>query len=462
MKYIVFTFDGYGLPIAWQLQQEGREVLVAQVHDQSDCLSELEKNIPAEHKTGKARRLSLYDGLLEKSPAGEVMQRIRKINDPENYFVFFDLNHLCRYAEQVAELGFHGNFPTTRDYVYEIDRNLAKEFVEKEYPGVVVGSKKRFNKVSAAKSFLEKSDELWVLKGLEEDARTVVPDVEDTDLARGQIIEALTNSADEYESAGFILELRIPSAIELTPQKLYYNGEPVTTLMCIENKPFGAGNIGPMTDCAQDLVFATDQDEKINIIAFPPAVDEMAKQRKGLFVWDASLLIDSRSGKMYFGEFCGNRHGYNTLYSEIALAGSPSKYFESLVAGKTPYADNAVATSVRLTNLHTDADGRPLAEARIEYKPNIEKNLWLRDAKGIRKNFVSAGYKADLAVITGAGRSTAEAATKMYRNVDGFSFEGAYYRPMFDFCSREYKTSIVNRLEYGLQKGLFKIGFGLG
>lgn len=462
LKYIAFTFDGYGLPIAWQLQQEGQEVLVAQVPDQRDTLSELEKNLGDEEEAAKLRRLSLYDGLLNKSPADQILEQMKKIKDPSEWFVFFDLNHLFKFSEQVQQMGFKGNFPTAADYCYEIDRDLAKDFVDQNYPMMKVAQKQKFKRASEAKAFLQQSEELWVLKGLEEDARTVVPDVEDLELARGQIVDALTQHPDEYESAGFILELLIPGAMELTPGKIYYDGEPVYTLMCIENKQLGAGNVGPMTDCAQDLVFGTDMADKINQIAFPPIVDKMAKQHPGMFFWDASIYADPRTGKLYFGEFCANRPGYNCLYTELTLAGSASKYFESVVQGKNPHPSNAAAASVRLFNFHDGDGGLPMSGATVAYKPRAEKELWLSDLRQQRKRKVNAGYKPDLGVITGAGHSVAEAAKRAYRNVDEFSFEGAYYRPQFDFVSREYKTSILNRLDYGLQKGLYKIGFGVG
>jgi hypothetical protein len=462
MRFVVFSFDGYGLPIAYQLQQEGQEVLVAMVEDQEDVLSELEKDLPPEVDCVKERRLALYDGLLEKKPARKVIERMEREKNPADTFAFFDLNHLYRFAERARDAGFRGNFPAASDYRYEIDRELAKGFVDENYPRVQAGQNARFEKASEAKEFLESSEELWVLKGLQEDARTVVPDVDDVHLAREQILDALATHRAEYEGAGFILELRIPNVLELTPEKVYYDGRPVATTMCIENKPIGSGNVGPMTDCAQDLVFETELDERINKLAFPPVVDEMARQHRGLFVWDASLLIDSRSGRVYFGEYCANRPGYNCLYTQLCLAGSATRYFECMVRGRSPYGEHAVAASVRLFNFHEDDAGHPLAGAKIGHLPRVSNELWLLDVRQHRGNLVSAGYKDTVGVMTGGGRSVAEAARRAYRNVDGFSFEGAYYRPEFDFVTKEYKTSLLNRLDYGLQRGFYRASFGMG
>ena len=461
MRYIVFTFDGYGLPIAWRLKHEGAEVLVAQVENQSDVLSELERNLSEEEKEEKRRRLSLYDGLLDKAPANKVIRDLCKQKDRSDTFLFFDLNHLFKFAEEVSGLGYPGNYPTSLDYMYEIDRELAKKTVRENYPSVRVGDNYRFDKVDDALTFLESTDEVWVLKGLEEDARTVVPDVDDCDLAKGQIAAALTSDRSEYESAGFLLERFIPSSLEFTPQKIYWNGEPVCTLMVLENKSLGAGNVGPLTDCAQDLTFLTEMDDKINQIAFPPFVDELAKSHRGLFYWDASLLIDGRSGKIYFGEFCANRPGYNALYNQIGLTGSATKYFESLAEGKCPFKDNEVGVAVRLFNLHEDDEGRPRSGASIEFKPRAEKDLWLTDLTSRRGRYVNSGAKPTIGVVTGSGHSIRDASRRCHRSIDDFSFEGVFYRPQFDLVSRKYRTSIVNRIEYGLQRGFYKIGFGV-
>lgn len=455
---MVFTFDGYGLPVARQLLREGNEVVVAQVEDQADVLSDLEANVGAEEPAEQKRRMSLYDGMLEKRPARQVLKELKKDSDT---FLFFDLNHLFRFAEEARALGLPGNYPTADDYRLEIDREGAKRFVADNYPQVRVGENRRFAKVREAEAFLRDSDDLWVLKGLEEDARTVVPEIDDTDLAHGQILDALRNDPDMYESAGFILERYIPSNLEFTPQRVYVDGRLVATLMVIENKALGCGNVGPQTDCAQDLTFLIENDDRIAGIAFPPKVDEMAAAHPGVFYWDASLLIDGRNGRTYFGEFCANRPGYNALYNQISLAGSASKYFESLANGRNPFPANSVGTAVRVFNLHTD-DGGPRAGAAVDFKERSADDLWLVDVRHHRGRCVTAGYKDTLCVATGAGRSVTEAARRTQRALDELSFEGAYYRPFFDLVSRDYKTSLVNRIEYGLTRGFYKVGFGVG
>ncbi|PYL10892.1 MAG: hypothetical protein DMF48_09740 [Verrucomicrobia bacterium] len=149
-----------------------------------------------------------------------------------------------------------------------------------------------------------------------------------------------------------------------------------------ENKPFGSGNISIQTGCSQNLLFPIGMSDKINAIAFPPVVDTMAKQHKGLFYWDASLLIDKRTGKIYFGEFCSNRPGYNSLLTELAQCSSVHHYFSSVVRKQNPFKVGTVATSVLLLNPATDEEtGRTPEGTRIDYKPDIEKNLWIQSMR---------------------------------------------------------------------------------
>jgi hypothetical protein len=303
---------------------------------------------------------------------------------------------------------------------------------------------------------------VWVLKSNMDDASAFVPNVDDPVLAAKQVIEVMDKDAGSYGSEGFILEVLIPSVIELTPERLYYNGVPLGTSLMIENKPLGSGNISIQTGCAADLVFPIADADRINQIAFPPIVDELAKQHKGLFYWDASILINKRDGKMYFGEFCPNRPGYNSSFTEFAQCGSVHEFFENVSQSKNPFTLGTVATSVRIFNLHRDNETQQiLGGLTVDFAPEVEKDVWLWDVKKKGKKLINIGYGDCIAVITGYGKSVEEAVNKMYRNLDKFSFMGAYYRPKADYLSLGYPTSIVNRLNYGMDRGLYQMPFNV-
>ncbi len=461
MKYIFITFTGLAFPIAYKLHQEGNEVIVGQIQDIKEYVPENEITKAHENKTIRERRLLLYQGILDIQPAGKVIDMMRKIKNPYDYFVFFEENNLYRWADKIRTLGFEGNFPTRQDFEFEIDRDAAKEFVKKNYPKLHVPNVHEFTSVKEAIKFLRKSNDIWVLKAKGTGIKTYVPDIDDSKLANFQIIEMLKTFRTKYEKVGFILEQYIPSIIELTPEKMYYDGVPLATTIDIENKSFGSGNISVQTGCAEDLVFPTDKEDKINKIAFPPIVDEMARKHKGLFIWDASLLINKKDGKMYFGEFCSNRPGYNAFFTELAQCPSVNDFFERVVHKNSPFTLGTVGTSVRIFNLNRDENEQYAPDMRIDFKPETEKDLWLWDVKkNSRGKLVSVGSDWNLAVMTGAGKTIDDAVMKTYRNIeDGFSFVGAYYRSLDDYLSLDYPTSILNRLNYGLDKELYKLPF---
>ncbi len=461
MKYFIFSFLGDGFPIAYKLQQEGHDVIVGQVDDVKDIHSKIEGRIEPEDAYGKEGRLSLYNNMLKKMPAWELVEYIKKMRNHSNSFVFFDRNNLFKFASQLMHLDIKGNFPTEEDYLFEHDRDEAKQFVKKHYPKLHVADVREFAKISEAKKFLKDREDIWVLKGKSEKARTFIPDNIDPRLATGQIIQTMEAGKADYEAAGFILEKYIESMIELTPEKIYYDGKPIAITVEIENKPFGSGNTSVQTGCAQDLVFPVTFKDRIHDIAFPSIVDKLAKKHKGLFYWDASLLIDMNTDKIYFGEFCSNRAGYNTVFTEMAQCESISYYFERISQKKSPFALGTVASSVTLFNPDQDENhnGHPPRNAPIDYKKSIEKDLWLWDVYKKGRRLVTVGDTWELAVITGSGKSINDAVSKMYKNVDDFSFVGSYNRPKFDYVSLDYPTSIPNRLNYGLEMGLYRLPF---
>lgn len=461
MKYIVFTFDGSGIPVAQHLQMEGQDVVLAMVEHMKSLAMPGDSEYE-ESKHDKEIRLSGADGMIKKKQAEQLLKEMKTYKNPQDYFVYFDTNGLYALSEQIKDLGFHGNFPTREDYLFESDRDKAKEFVKKHYGKLNIARKKEFTNITDAKKFLANTDEVWVLKGNSDSVNAFVPDVDDPILASHQIIEVLDKDADSYVAEGFILELLIPSVMEITPEKIYYDGVPLAVSVDIENKPIGSSNISIQTGCAADLVFPITEKDRICQIAFPPIVDEMAKQHKGLFYWDASILINKRDGKMYFGEFCPNRPGYNASFTEFAQCGSVHEFFEKVVQKKNPFTLGTVASSVRIFNFHRDSETQQiLGGLTIDYAPEIEKDLWLWDAKRKGKKLVNVGDSDIIAVITGSGNSVEEAVNRMYRNVERFSFLGAYYRPKADYLSLGYPTSILNRLNYGMERGLYQIPFNV-
>ena len=253
----------------------------------------------------------------------------------------------------------------------------------------------------------------------------------------------LEKNPKEYESQGFILEKKIKDPVEMTPEAQFYNGKLIFMTVDIESKPKNAGDEGEQTGCAQNLVIKIDESSPLAKLAFPPIVYKMAKKHTGLFVWDASILFKD---KPYFGEFCANRWGYDSIFTEIAMCESVTSYFEGLVSGKNPLKYK-YGVAVRGFNDDTK-DGHYLEEEVMEWMEETDKDTWVFDLKQKEKEIINTGYwEIDLVVFTGAGNTMEEALNKTHKTKDNFSFPNITGRPKNDFTA-DYPTSIGNRFNY--------------
>ena len=454
MKFVIFTFSGEGLGLAEQLQSEGQIVTVAQIQDLEDILLPEEKEgVKPEDPEKKKARLSMYDGCVKKYDADKVVAMLLKVKDPKEYFLMFDFNQNFKYAEQLRGKGFNGNFPTAEDRKFEVDRDFAKDFVKKNYPDVKVGEKHEFKTIEEGKEFLAETDEIWVLKPYDDntDAKTKVPDSKDPEQAKQELITALDTHKQGFESSGYCMELLIPDAIEITPERVYYNGKLLYTACDIELKRLGSES-GPMTGCSADLVLPVDNSAKICKIAFPEVVDKMAREHEGWFFWDISLLINPKTHKIYMGEFCPNRPGYNSFYNELRLGGGAAEYFENMVAGKDPLKGSPkYGASVRMFSI---CEHGVKSDVGIVIDESKMDDIWLIDAKKEKDKLVTAGYIWDVAIATGQGDTIEEAAENAYDNADGVQFDNKYQRQPFDYLSDE-PDSLKRRYNYGKEQGLY-------
>ena len=442
LKFLWFTFDHVCTSVAIKLIEEGNTLILAEIQDASEL--QTGKKEDAEQKKG---RLSLFNGLIQKHDAKSVLKKMAKMKNKDEWIVIFDFNTLWRYSELVLKMGFtKGFFPLKKDYEFEEDRDAGKKFVKKHYPTLKVAEVHEFKKIDEGIKFLESdtSGNIYVLKSFDEGGSTVLPMSEDPELAKEEIKGALELEQKDYEKKGYLLEQKIINPIEITPEAIFYDGKLVCTNIDIENKPIGSGSVGPMTGCAGNLIVRTDPKEKINKIAFPPIVEKMASLHKGMFVWDASILIDPRTGQTYFGEFCSNRWGYDALFAELSLCDDVTSYFDGIINGKCPYV-RTFAVGVRMFNLKKHKD------VPVIFKGD-DKNVFMYDALLKDDKIVSTGCEWDLLSANGSDDNPDKAVENCYKVLHDVNFTNGYYRPKFDFLSTEYQNSIVNRYAYANHK----------
>src|SRR5258706_1365805 len=121
MKYIIFTFEGTGFPLAYRLLREGHEVEIGKVMEMETILTTKEKLAGCkEDKADRVFRMKVYNNIVPSIPAEELIEKIINVKDPHDYFIFFDSNSLFAYAEKLRGRGFHGYFPTQEDRLFEI------------------------------------------------------------------------------------------------------------------------------------------------------------------------------------------------------------------------------------------------------------------------------------------------------------------------------------------------------
>lgn len=457
-NYIFITRDGAPLSIADRLKDEGKNVYIGMTEDDTDAKAPKEKN---------AARLSLYDGILEKTDAENLLDWMEGLPNKDEFFVMFDYGDLWPYSERVLDMGFSkGVFPTEDGYDLERDRTAGKKFAEEHYPSLKVAPVHEFKKVQDAIKLLnETKDKIFVLKSEGSNAETVVPTTMDFDLGRRQIIGALQTETKGYEKEGFTLEEKIVNPIELSPVMVFWEGKPLFSLIELENKPIGSGNIGRLSGGCQNLSIQTPLNCALNKIAFPPVIFEMAKKQPGVGIYDAGLLFDGK--EFYFTEFCSQRWGWDGIFSEIAMSAdrahknAASRHFDGLADGKNPLTWKFGA-AVRLFQTEPNEKHPDMYQDgyAIDWLDEQSDNLFFYALKkaakegGDEKQFVSVGVEKDLGVAIGAGDFTRDAINGAYAAAEGVAMTGLYYRPKFDFNSKDYFASISNRLDFLHNSGL--------
>jgi phosphoribosylamine-glycine ligase len=430
--WVTLTFDATGMGIAHHLLQEGNDSVIGQAQSKKELK---EKN--DEKPEDKEKRLKLFDGIVKKYPARKLVDALKKVKNKDEYFIYCDRNNLWPYAEELLKAGFtKGIFPSQKDFEMEKEREEAMKFVEENYPDVKIIPHQKYATVEEAKKAVEESEVPLVIQSEGDFVSTVVgPD--DVEQSKQIILSAMEKHAAQYKKGEVIIKEKLIQPVEITPQIVFWNGEPVYTTIDIETKNIGdAENNGPQVGCGTNLIISTDLEEEINKIAFPPKVYEMAKEHTGLFVFDISLYFTEKG--IYFGEFCSNRFGYDSLQTEMTMAHGPSEYFGKIMEGVNPIPHFKFGTAVRAFNIKESED----EEIAIQnWKP-----VWLYDAHMKDDKIMSVGECWDLAVVTGRGNTIEEAVENVYDNYGGLVFKEKYCRSKADFIA-DYPTSIIRRFK---------------
>jgi phosphoribosylamine-glycine ligase len=436
-KFVVITMWGEGLGIAWQLQRAGKEVIVGVIDDPKTTM-----NKPDENPEAEKRRHTLGSGVLDVRKAEQLVEEMRGWKDKDEWFVYFDFSNQFKLARKLGEFKY-GMFPQRFDYEMENDRDLAKDFVKKNYPLLTTPETQEFKTIEETIDFLNESEEFWALKGNDSGAHTIVPSTKIIEHAREELTFCLTTDRKEYESKGMILERQIRDGVEVCVEAMFWNGEMIATTIDLEQKTIGSGNLSYQVGCANNLICEIPMDCELVNMGVPEAVRKVAQKHRGWFIMDANIIL--KDDHAYFLEFCV-RPGYDSLQTEMEMAGGPAEFFDALIEGENPFK-YGYGVGVRGLNLKNDSDGMPKGGIRMAWKAEAEDHVY---PFGITKEdgkFIDAAFIPDVVVFTGASDDPEYAAIKAFKVAEEFSYDALYYRPLSDWKNREYPGNIGDRLE---------------
>jgi hypothetical protein len=455
------------MSVARKLLLEGYEVMVCQIRNASSLGVSSWIN-DTEMMECRKRRLSLHDGFIEKYSLESTLSFLKYQKNKDDWFIVFDYNNQYKISEMVLKMGYeHGLFPMEYDYMMEKDRKMAKDFLKQHYKGVKLKETKEFKKVDDVIKFVQESDKLWVIKSDGNFAETLVPDKDDLEMGKNQVVSELEENRKDFEKGKIMAEEKIMNPIEFTPQLVFYDGEPIYSQIEIETRMFGPLDIGPQTGGNENIIINTQLDDAINNIIFPPIVYKEAKKRKGIYIRDAGILSDGTD--LYFTEFAGCRWGWGGIFSELSASmnekGEIGEYFIKLKEGGNPY-NYKVGASLALYTLDADSKfaGLPQSDIPMTISEN-EKDFFLYQVKRHpdKDAMVNIGYRwfssAPLGYVVGRGQTVKEAVTSLYNSLHYFSLKGIYYRPKSDFLSKENEKCVLNRLQFLKDKKLISGDF---
>lgn len=329
-NFYIFSADHSGLPLATHIQDEGHKVTLVLIRpEERHGKWENPKNAK-DAKANKERIEYLSkngNGLVEKIWAPEAMKRIRRGD-----YVIFDQIYGFQYGELLRRHGVKVLGGTKVGYALETERDKTLKMFKKL--GYDLPFQKQFGPGSSKKAieFIESvnNEMLFVLKS--DNAAVVTIVAEDNN---DELIHKLGSESREIDKDGLILQEKV-QGVEYNLEVVFCNGKPILANIDIEEKRKYNADSLCQTGCAFDLVWTIPVDHPLVKMVLEPVFPFALKEfGDGPFMIDLSVIHDIKENKVYPLEMCGNRFGYNQIYTLLASLNIPiSQYFMDLLDGK--------------------------------------------------------------------------------------------------------------------------------
>lgn len=435
-----YLFDGLGIAIRAKI--EGLNVFMIRMDNK------ITKEKLIEEKEINSW-LELGYGLIDVYNPVDGIKKLKELNRQET-FILFDFNYGGdTLGEEIRNLGFVGLIPTKEDRLFEKDRLLAIDFVNKNYKNIKTPESFELKNIEDINNILkEYKDMIFVLKPNNSSIQTFIPP-DDYNLFLEEIGAYSKNNKKILEKYGFVLQRKIIDGFEFTPEVIFsLSGKPLVATIDIETKKFGNYGTSKTVGCSADLVFGVDINSKIIEYAVKPMFERVinrAQKGKQIIFWDANLIYDNQTKNLYFLEFCPNRFGINSFYTELEIAGGITNFLNRFIEEKNPLykddidyeLDNIFGSSIRLFN--------------VDYKneelsiPEINEHTWILDGKKTDKIYTTK-FSEDAIILT---RSSYNPYESLYLvQSDAFQDKWSLFYKRSDLTMRGFKDSILDRFDF--------------
>jgi hypothetical protein len=191
-----------------------------------------------------------------------------------------------------------------------------------------------------------------------------------------------------------------------------------------------------MTGCALDAVVWQELDSQLYETFLKPLAGTMLR-RNEVTIWDISILYSPSKEKYYAGEFCGNRFGYNAIFTEICTFESATSWLE-FILGEERDRD-PVGVSLRVFN--TDK------KAKLFIGDPADRNVWCFDLKAEDDKLRTTGMDKNAYALTESADNIFSAIDELYELEGKVEFDPGYSLQREDWYDVDWPFNILHRLD---------------
>lgn len=429
MKFIVFTYDFSGIPLALRLKEEGNSVVLAAIEPEM-ATDKFEKPRNSKERKEYQDKLDELDligkGMITKARAKDVVKRIVDENAKDVYCIF-DHIYGFKYSEYLRKKGFKVWGATEVGYNLEKNREETLKLFKEN--GIDIPKQFDFGKGQADNAIellQEEGNPLFAFKSDNPSVKTKVAE-ENND----ELVDYINCLKDQINKEPFVLQEK-KVGVEAIVETWYCKGEPILCDVDIELKKKYNEDSPVQEGCAAGMTFNVPLDSKIREIS-NKLLDEYAKKNIPTGILDLDFIYDQNEQKIYGLEVCGNRFGYNQFFELLTILSIPFGDFISSVIdekfeGDIGYLFNGFGVSL---SIHNDSATDPSSGDTPVCIEDME-NTWLWSVYQEGSNLFTIEGCDWIGSITDCGENPEGAFAKLRERYEKFNFSSKWARDDYD------------------------------